>query len=115
VVVTIAADRSSPGRTRRPAVYARETLRSIPGFRGRIEPGAPPVDGSPYASAVVRGAGRLPASRTPQLITVAAFHRPERGTYAAVVFANGRVRVGSDDRIVRRMLRTFRARAPDLG
>ena len=112
VVISIAADRGRTGRTTSPARYARATLRSLPRFRGRISRAAGPVPGSPYRSAVVRARGRLGGARALQRLTAAVFHRPGRVTYAAIVFRNARVKPRFNDPIVRRVLRSFRARPP---
>jgi hypothetical protein len=114
VVVTVAADRSEAGRERRPADYARETLSELPGFRGRIDPGTRTVPGSPYPTGVVTARGRVSGSIPEQLIAIAAYARPERVTYAAIVFRNARVRPRFNEPVIRRLLRSFRMRAPDV-
>jgi hypothetical protein len=87
LAVTVAADRSEAGRDSRPRRYAREAFRALPGFRRlRVrEVGA--VRRSAYASARVDGAGILERRRQRQRITVAAFRRPGRVTFAVVAFA----------------------------
>jgi hypothetical protein len=112
VVVSIAADRSAAGRQKPPPTYAKETLEELPGFEGSALPGRRRVRGSRYRSARVEGIGTLGASKKrPQRITVAAFQRPERVTYAAVVFRNARFTPPADERVIRRMLRSLRAGA----
>jgi hypothetical protein len=112
VVITVAADRSDPGRELQPREYARQTLESLPGFEGSVSPGVRRVRGSPYDSARVDGAGSVRTTRRPQRITVVAFHRPESVTYAAVVFRNPRVDTSLVEPTVRRILRSLRARPP---
>jgi hypothetical protein len=108
-VITVSADRSEAGRDTAPGDYARQTLDKLPGFEGAASPAARRVPGAYYRSAEVSGGGRVGGSRTSELITIAAFHRPGLVTYAAVVFRNARVRSAADDATLARMLRTFRA------
>jgi hypothetical protein len=112
VVITVAADRSDPGRELEPEEYARRTLESLPGFEGSVSATSRRVRGSPYDSARVDGTGTVRTTRRPQGITVAAYHRPEAVTYAAVVFRNPRVDPRRDTRTIRRILGTLRARPP---
>lgn len=91
MAVTVVADRSPAGQETPAAEYARDTLDELPNFEGSVEPGSPRVRGSPYQSAQVQGNGRLPRSKAEQLITVAAFHRPGRVTYAVVAFRQRQV------------------------
>lgn len=112
VSVRIGADRSASGRDLPAERYARETIRSLPGFEGRIRRRAGRVRGSPYASARVEAAGRVRASRVRQRITVATFRRPGRVTYSAIVFRNATVRPRFNDRRIDRLLRSFRAEKP---
>lgn len=86
VAVTLVADRSPAGQETGAGSYARQTLTELPGFEGSVDAEPKPVRGSPYSSAQVQGRGRLPRSRGVQRITVAAFHRPKRVTYAVVAF-----------------------------
>lgn len=87
LAVTVAADRSEPGRETRPRVYARKTFRALPGFRRLQAKRVRRVDASPYASARVDGRGTLAGRRQRQRITVAAFRRPGRVTFTVVAFA----------------------------
>ena len=87
LVVTVAADRSEPGRETPPARYARRAFRAVPGFRRLALRGTRRVARSPYPSARVDGAGTLAARRQRQRITVAAFRRPGRVTFTVVSFA----------------------------
>jgi len=104
VAVTLVADRSPAGRETAADDYARQTLAELPGFEGSVDAEAKPVVGSPYSSAQVQGRGKLPRSRALQRITVAAFHRPRRVTYAVVAFRQRDVPVGT----LERMLTTVR-------
>jgi hypothetical protein len=115
VVITVAADRSDPGRELEPEDYARRTLEALPGFEGSVAPGTRRVRGSPYDTARVDGSGTVRTSRRPQRIAVAAYHRRLTVTYVAVVFRNPRVDPRVDERTVRRILRTLRARPPADG
>ena len=108
VVMTLAADRGREGKQARPASYARRALESLPEFEGGVSAQARRVRGSPYDSARVEGIGTLRTARRPQRITVAAFTRRGRATYAAVVFRNPRATPRFDERAVDRMLRTLR-------
>ena len=112
VVMTLAADRGDAGKDMPPARYARLTLEGLPGFEGRLSAGTRRLRGTPYRSARVEGTGTVSGARRLQRITVATFARPGRVTYAAVVFRNPRATPRADERIVERMLRTFRARPP---
>ncbi|MDQ3648484.1 MAG: hypothetical protein M3433_07870 [Actinomycetota bacterium] len=104
VAVTVVADRSPAGRETDADTYARQTLTKLPDFEGSADAEPKPVGGSPYPSAQVEGRGRLPRSRALQRITVAAFHRPKRVTYAVVAFRQREVPVAT----VERMLATVR-------
>ena len=110
--MTVAADRSRAGRTLEPARYARTTLEELPGFEGSVSASPRRVRGTPYPAVRVDGLGSVRTSRTPQRITVAAYHREGVATYAAVVFRNATVRSRTDERTIDRMLRTVRAGAP---
>lgn len=112
VSVTISADRSEPGRELDAARYARETIRSLPGFRGSLSGRVRRVRSSPYATARVDATGRLRTSPTHQRITVAVFRRPGRVTYSAVVFRNAIVKPRFNDRRIDRLLRSLRAEKP---
>jgi hypothetical protein len=87
VAVTVAADRSEPGRTTPSRSYARRTFRALPGFRrlraGRVRR----VASSRYPSARVDGGGTLAGRGQRQRITVAAFRRARRVTYTVVAFS----------------------------
>lgn len=109
VSMTFAVDRSATGLALSPARYARRTLRSLPGFRGRLSPRARPVRGSPYPNAVVDGSGSVATTIRRQRISVAAFRYPGRATYSAIVFRNAVVKPRINDRTIERILRTFRA------
>lgn len=87
LAVTVAADRSEPGRTMRPRAYAREAFRALPGFRRLREGRTRRVAGSPYPSARVDGSGTLARRKQHQRITVAAFRRPRRVTYSILAFS----------------------------
>jgi hypothetical protein len=112
VVMTLAADRGDAGKDMAPARYARLTLQSLPEFEGRLSARTSRLRGTPYRSARVEGVGTVSGARRVQRITVAAFARPGKVTYAAVVFRNPQATPRVDERIVERMLRTFRARPP---
>ena len=70
--------------------------------------------GSPYRTARVDARGRVRASKVPQRITAAVYQRPGLVTYAVLVFRNARVRPRFNDPVVERLLRSFRAQAPDF-
>jgi hypothetical protein len=111
LALTIAADRSEAGRETSAREYARRTLESLPGFRGlRVHAGQRVR--SPYRTAQVEGSGTLESNRRRQLLSVTVFQRPGRVTYAAIAFANARVRPHLHDRELNRLLATFRARPP---
>ena len=112
VVVTVAADRTAPGRELPVSQYARETLQDLPEFDGSLSPRTGRVRGSPYRSAVVQGAGTVRASRRLQRITVAALRVPGRATFVVVVFRNARVRPRFAAATLRRVLRSLRAGVP---
>jgi hypothetical protein len=114
VSVTVAADRSEPGRTTAPHEYARRTFRALPGFRD-LKAGAPrKVDESPYPSARVNGVGTLADRRQRQRITVAAFRRPQRVTYTVVAFSARLGRAPAHAGELELLLASLRARRPAL-
>jgi hypothetical protein len=112
VAVTMSADRSAQGRGSAPDSYARDLLEALPGFEGDISAAVRRVHGTPYRTARVDGVGSVRTSRRAQRITVAVYHRPGAVTYAGVVFRNAFATPRSDDRVVNRMLPTFRAGLP---
>ena len=112
VSITVAADRSAAARELSPADYARRTLKSLPGFEGKLRRRVGRVRGSPYPSAVAEGSGTVDATSRPQRISVAALRDEDKATYAAIVFRNARVKPRFNDRTIARVLRTFRAQAP---
>jgi hypothetical protein len=114
VSATVAADRTSAGGEVDPATFARRTLDHLPGFRGRVRRRARRVRGSPYRSARVEARGRVSTSKVLQRISAAVFQRPGQVTYEVLVFRNARVRPRFNDPVVERMLRSFRAQAPDF-
>jgi hypothetical protein len=114
VSMTVAADRTADGRELSPKRYARETIKHLPGFKGRVSRAAPRVRRSPYRSARVDARGRIRTSRIPQRITAATFQRPGRVTYVALVFRNARVKPRFNEPVVRRLLRSVRGQPPDV-
>ncbi len=104
VAVTLVADRTPAGSETPAAEYARDTLTALPGFEGSVDAEPRRVRGSPYPSAQVQGRGRLTRGRSEQLITVAAFHRAGRVTYAVVAFRQTQTPAAT----VERMLATVR-------
>jgi hypothetical protein len=114
VSATVAADRTAAEREARPAAFARQTLDHLPGFRGRVRKRARRVRGSPYRSALIEARGRVSTSKVLQRITAAVFQRPGQATYEVLVFRNARVRPRFNEPVVKRMLRSFRAQAPDF-
>ena len=114
VSVTVAADRTASEHRRDPATFARETIESLPGFRGRLRGRTGRVRGSPYRTARVDARGRVAGSGVPQRITAAVYQRPGLVTYAVLVFRNARVRPRFNDAAIERLLRSLRAQAPDF-
>lgn len=112
VSITLAADRSAAGRELSPTDYARQTMRSLPGFEGKLLRRVGRVRGSPYRSAVVEASGTVNATSRPQRISVATFRDERTATYTAVVFRNARVKPRVNDRTIARILGSFRAQAP---
>ena len=100
VAVTVVGDRSPAGRETDADTYARQTLTELPGFEGSVDAEPKPVGGSPYSSAQVQGRGKLPRSRALQRITVAAFHRPKRVTYAVVAFRQREAPIATVERVL---------------
>ena len=114
VSITGAADRTAEERTRRPEAFARQTIRHLPGFRGRVRRRSRRLRGAPYRTARVDATGRIRTSAVPQRITAAVYQRPGFVTYELLVFRNARVRPRFNEPIVERLLRSFRAQAPDF-
>ena len=114
VSATVAADRTERERVANPATFARQTIQNLPGFKGRVARRSPPIRRSPYRSARADARGRVSASKVPQRITAAVYQRPGQVTYEVLVFRNARVRPRFNDPVVVRMLRSFRAQAPDF-
>jgi len=112
VAVTVNADRSAQGRNAPPRSYARDLLEELPGFEGDVSARIRTIPGAPYRTARVDGVGSVRTSRRAQRITVAVYQRAGLVTYGAVVFRNAFATPRGDDRVVNRMLRTFRARPP---
>jgi hypothetical protein len=111
-VVTVAVDRGHAGRVTPPRRYARRTIAALPGFEGTLEPRTGRVRGSPYRNARADASGSLRTSRAPQRISVVAFQRPGRVTYAVLAFRNARVARPRSERVIGRMLRGLRGRPP---
>ena len=114
VSATVAADRTAGEREGNPKAFGRRTIKSLPGFRGRISRRAGRIPGTPYRTARVEARGRVANSRVVQRITAAVFQRPRRAIYEVLVFRNAKVRPRFNDPVVERMLRSFRAQAPDF-
>jgi hypothetical protein len=114
VSVTVAADRTGDGRRLPARRFARLTIESLPGFKGKLARGTRAIRDTPYDAARADGRGRVQTSRVPQRITIAAFRRPGRVTYTVSVFRNARVRPRFNEPVIRRMLRGFRAQPPDF-
>lgn len=112
LVITIAADRGEQGRKLTASDYAHRTMAALPGFEGSVAPGVRAVGGSPYRSARVDGRGTLKTSRRVEGITVVAFQRPGRVTYALLAFFNPRLPESFYEKKLKRILRSFRAQAP---
>lgn len=114
LAVTIAADRSEPGRTMKPATYARRAFRALPNFRRLRAVRTRRVAGSPYPSARVDGRGTLAGRKQRQRITVAAFRRQRRATYTVVAFSAELDGAGAHAASLGVLLRSLRARRPAL-
>lgn len=116
LAITVAADRSAPGRKTEPRPYARRTFRALPGFRRLAARRVRRVPGSPYANARVDGAGTLAArrQRQRQRITVAAFRRPGRVTFTVVAFGAEVGGAAPHAGSLTLLLRTLRGRRPQL-
>ncbi|HYH57735.1 MAG TPA: hypothetical protein VD790_00750 [Thermoleophilaceae bacterium] len=112
LAVTVAADRSEPGRTTPAPRYARRAFRALPAFRRVRATRARTVPRSPYPNGRVDGTGTLAATGGRQRISVTAFRRPGRVTYTVVAFSArlGSAPVHSGPLGV--MLASLRARAP---
>lgn len=110
LALTIAADRSEPGRTTPPPRYASLTIRELSGLDPAPIRRRGGVRGSPYETATVEATTRRLA-RVRQRVSVSVFRRPGQVTYAAVAFMNARY-VQANYRTLRRMLATLRARPP---
>jgi hypothetical protein len=114
VAVTVAADRSDPGRTTRPRAYARAAFRALPGFRRLTVTRLRRVRGSPYPSARVDGRATLARRKQRQRITVAAFRRRGRVTYAVVAFAAEARGTAAHAAALTTLLATLRGQRPRL-
>jgi hypothetical protein len=112
VVITVVADRSSQGRELPPDQYARETVDDLPDFQGSVTPTESKVKGSPYENARVEGSGRFRSSKRAQRISMTAFKKPRRVTYAVVVFRNAIVDPSLGESEVRQLLRSLRGQPP---
>ena len=112
VAITVAADRSAAGSELSPAEYARRTVKSLPGFEGKLRRRVRRVRGSPYPSAVAEASGTVNTTTRPQRISVAAFREEGEATYTAIVFRNARVKPRVNDRTIARVLRSFRVQPP---
>jgi len=84
-------------------------LAALPDFEGSVAPRVRRVRGSLYRSARVDGTGTLKTSRRVQGITVVAFQRPGRVTYALLAFFNPRVPESFYEKKLGPILRSFRA------
>jgi hypothetical protein len=109
--ITVTVDTGEAGRHLAPGDYARAGLEFLPDFEGSLKPQVRRIHGSPYPSARVDGSGTLGTSPRTQLITVAAF-RPRGGPiYAIFGFRNARATRARNERVLSRVLRTFRVGA----
>ena len=109
VALAISADRTARGRELSPARYARRTIATVPKFAGTVERRVTRVRSSRYDSAVLTATGTVSPSNLSQRISVVIFQRPGRVSYGLLVFRNAGVKPRFNDRIIARMLRTFRA------
>ena len=112
LAVTVAADRSEAGRTTGPRQYAKRAFTALPGFMKLKQRTLRRVARSPYPSARIDGDGILADRRQRQLITVAAFRRPDRVTYTVVAFSAPAGRAYAGD--LAQLLASLRARRPAL-
>ena len=113
MAVSLAADRSEPGREFGPAEYAQQTLAAVPGFRRKLKPRrAPAVDGSPYPTAAATARGTLRRTRVAQHVSAFVFQRRGRVSYVAIAFRSSDRRSRPHARTLVRMLRTLRVQAP---
>ena len=114
LAITVAADRSEPGRTTPARAYARQAFRALPGFRKLRVQRVRPVRRSRYRSARVDGRGTLGRPRRRQHITVAAFRRPGRVTYTVIAFGADVQGRPPHTGPLRTMLASLRGRPPAL-
>jgi hypothetical protein len=114
VSMTVGADRTRDGREIPAKRFVLETIHGLPAFKGRASRRTRRVRSSRYESARIEARGRIETSKLPQRITVAAFRKPGRVTYTVLVFRNARVKPRFNEPAIERMLRSFRAQAPDF-
>lgn len=113
LALTVAADRSEAGRTTAAAEYARSAFEALPGFRRLRVRRAVRVRASPYENARIDGTGTLVERDQRQLITTAAFRRPDWATWTVVAFAapvEGRTPHATSLRVILASLRGRRPR-----
>lgn len=112
LAVAVSADRSGDGARDAPGTYLERTARSLPGYGNlRVGPAAP-LAGLPYPTARLTASGTFRRTKVAQAITLYAFHRPGRVTYALVVFRSAPIPAARYARYVRLLVRSFRARPP---
>jgi hypothetical protein len=100
--VALRADRSPRGQRTPAAEYAFETLRNLPGFKGRLVPGPARIRGTPYGSARVSAVGRVRGARGRQRVSSVALRVPDQVTYSVLVYG------AADAAVADTIIRTLR-------
>lgn len=111
---SVTADRSDQGLTVRPAVYSRQTARSLQGFRDlRIRAPRAVIDVR-YPTASVTATGTLRSNRLHQEIVVFALKPKGGATYSLVLFRAATVPAARYAPLLEAMVRSFRVQEREL-
>lgn len=112
VAIAIGADRSSPGRTAHPTVYAREAIASLPGYRGLRAGVTRRLAATPYPGAVATATGTFRETGVRQAITLVALQRRGAATFTLLAFRSAHIPGAAARRVVDRVVDTLHSEQP---
>lgn len=112
LAIAVGADRSAPGRSAAPRVYAEQAIDSLAGYRGLRASGARVLRTAPYPGAQATARGTYAQTGVEQAITLVALQRRGVGTFTLLAFRSAEAPGMPASRVVDRVVDTLHAERP---
>jgi hypothetical protein len=112
LAVSITADRSVQGRTLKPTIYARRTIRGLEGYRDLKIGDVTRVVDTRYPAAAVKAEGVFERTSLKQALILFALQKKRTGTFTMLVIRSARVPRDRYAAVISTMVRTLRSQAP---